>query len=99
MDLDNQDYIIKNRLKESMITMSRKTGVSYLKIRKYMTDNNILTTKEERSIIKVASYYKTRYANKSMRIHKGEKEIKDVFIAPPKVVKTEFSKWNYDALP
>lgn len=47
-----KDYIQENRLKASMVDMATCLSISYNKVRNYMINNNLQTTKKELEQIK-----------------------------------------------
>jgi hypothetical protein len=52
MNLEQQEYIKKNRIKESMLTMAKCLGISYNKVRNYMILKNLQVSQETVFIIR-----------------------------------------------
>jgi hypothetical protein len=56
MNLEQQEYIKKNRTKESMLTMAKCLGISYNKVRNYMILKNLQVSQE--TVFKIRSLKK-----------------------------------------
>lgn len=52
MNTEAEKYIRENRLKESMLDMSKKLNVSYNKVRDYMIANGLTLTKHQINKVK-----------------------------------------------
>jgi len=52
MNIEAEKYIRENRLKESMLDMSKKLNVSYNKVRDYMIANGLTLTKNQINKVK-----------------------------------------------
>lgn len=53
MNTEAEQYIRENRLKESMLDMSKKINTSYNKVRNYMIANNLTLSKAEINNVKI----------------------------------------------
>ena len=60
MTESHQYYIKENRLKESMLGMSKVIGVSYNQVRNYMIKNNLMLSKEQVLKIQVRKCKETK---------------------------------------
>lgn len=52
MNIEAEQYIRENRLKESMLDMSKNINVSYNKVRDYMIANGLTLTKHQINKVK-----------------------------------------------
>lgn len=53
MTLEKQKFIKENRLKLSMIDISKAIHISYNKVRNYMVENNLMLSKTEINNVKI----------------------------------------------
>lgn len=89
MEIAHQNFIRENRLKKSMLDMSKEIGISYNRVREFMIENNLQLTSEQISLIKQLK----RYPNQTPKRNRSKKKGKQNPI--PKAERA----WDWDALP